>query len=84
MPKCGVEVHLRSEVTPELIERLAPDALMIRPPQKLPRWLERKWASSAPSSKLQHFGPMKLGDRGVASSSLGSDGISAGTGVSDE
>jgi len=29
MPKCGVEVHLGSEVTPELIERVAPGALMI-------------------------------------------------------
>jgi mycofactocin system FadH/OYE family oxidoreductase 2 len=29
MPKCGVEVHLGSEVTPELIERVAPDALVI-------------------------------------------------------
>lgn len=29
MPKCGVEVHLSCEVTPELIERVAPDALVI-------------------------------------------------------
>ena len=29
MPKCGVEVNLGCEVTPELIERLAPDALVI-------------------------------------------------------
>jgi mycofactocin system FadH/OYE family oxidoreductase 2 len=29
MPKSGVEVHLGSEVTPELIERVAPDALVI-------------------------------------------------------
>ena len=29
MPKCGVEVHLGCEVTPELIERAAPDALVI-------------------------------------------------------
>ena len=29
MPKCGVEVHLGCEVTPELIERVAPDALVI-------------------------------------------------------
>lgn len=29
MPKCGVEVHLGREVTPELIERVAPDALVI-------------------------------------------------------
>ncbi len=29
MPKCGVEVHLKCEVTPELIAKLAPDALVI-------------------------------------------------------
>jgi 2,4-dienoyl-CoA reductase-like NADH-dependent reductase (Old Yellow Enzyme family) len=41
MPKCGVEVHLKSEVTPELIERVAP-TLWSSPPAR---------SSAAPDSR---------------------------------